>query len=69
MTEFLYRNVRSAHIHAGEFLLEDYSIGGDDLVHFERHLLWSAESSAHKIIRTAIFNSVMQQLNTDEESV
>jgi hypothetical protein len=58
MTDFLYRNVRSAHIHAGEFLLEDYSIGGDYLVDFERNFLRSAEFSAHKIIRTAIFNSM-----------
>jgi len=68
MTDFLYGNVRSAHIHAGEFLLEDYNIGGNFLVDFERHILRSAEMSAHELIRTAIFNSVMQALKNDGES-
>ena len=69
MTDFLYRDVRSAHIHAGEFLLEDYSIRSDLLVDFDRHILRSAERSAHELIRKTIFNSVMQKLKEDEESV
>jgi hypothetical protein len=68
ITDFLYRKVRSAHIHAGEFLLEDYSVGGDYLVNFELYIIMSAEMSAHKLIRTVIFNSVLQALKEERES-
>lgn len=73
MLEFLYRDIRSAHFHGGEFLLDEYEYkewSDRSLTDPQSYLIRDAGMSAYKAIRTTIFNSILSKITpeTDGES-
>jgi hypothetical protein len=61
--DFIYRNIRSAHWHSGNFALGDFNFSNDFLMEPKKHLTFNLIRISHNMMRSAILNWIYQVLD------